>query len=376
MECKTMIWIDLDNSPHVVFFRPIISMLCNLGCNIIITARDCSQTCALAELFGLEYQRIGRHYGKNKILKVAGVLFRGLQLSASLRKKRPLLALSHGSRGQLVAAKILGIPSITILDYEHANWFLKPTWIMMPEIIPVDSIRHDANCILRYPGIKEDVYVGQARPVEDIPGELGIAPDEIVVTMRPPASQAHYHKPESDQLFSEAVNYLSGVPNVRMIIMARYAEQEGMIRRDWPDLCRSARIIIPERVFDGLSLIENSDLVVSGGGTMNREAAAMGVPVYSIFRGRIGAVDRYLASVGRLVLIECAADVRRKIKVEKKHPSSVITRGNDATLKVIIDHIAKVVEIEAKRKFRHGKPVIAHTEQHPRSARTDQKEFP
>ena len=359
MECKTTIWIDLDNSPHVVFFRPVISSLCDLGYNVIITARDCSQTCALADLFELEYERIGRHHGKNRILKVAGVLLRGFQLAAALRKKKPFLALSHGSRGQLVAAKILGIPSLTILDYEHANWFLRPTWIMMPEIIPLDSIRHDANHVLRYPGIKEDLYVGQARPAEDIPGQLGIAADEIVVTIRPPASQAHYHKPESDLLFAEVVNFLRSVPKVRMIVLSRYKEQKAMTRKTWPDLCRSAKIILPDRVFDGLTLIGNSDLVVSGGGTMNREAAAMGVPVYSIFRGRIGAVDRYLADAGRLVLIESAGDVRDKIKVKKKQSPTVITTAENATLAVVTNHIADVVESEAKRKRGQGTPVIS-----------------
>jgi predicted glycosyltransferase len=59
-------------------------------------------------------------------------------------------------------------------------------------------------------------------------------------------------------------------------------------------------VIVPERAVDAQSLIAFSDLVVSAGGTMNREAAALGVPVYTTYGGRLGGVDEALIREGRL----------------------------------------------------------------------------
>ena len=158
------IWIDLDNSPHVPFFNPIIKELENQGYRVILTARDCAQTCGLANLLCLQYRKIGRHTGKNHLGKVAGTVYRALQLTKAVHGERPSLALSHGSRAQMLSAALLKIPSIVIMDYEHVRGFIRPTWIMMPEVISSVAVRFDPNRILKYQGIKEDVYVPFFRP--------------------------------------------------------------------------------------------------------------------------------------------------------------------------------------------------------------------
>src|SRR6202012_5888249 len=125
---------------------------------------------------------------------------------------------------------------------------------------------------------------------------------------------AHYHNPEAEELFAETLRLLAETPNARAVALPRNAKQGNELRMQWSNVIERGTLIIPATPVDGLNLIWFSDLVVSGGGTMNREAAALGVPVYSVFRGKIGAVDRYLSDQGRLTLIESAQDVPSKIR--------------------------------------------------------------
>src|SRR6267142_2590718 len=197
------IWIDLDNSPHVPFFIPIIEELQKRNYSIMVTARDCFQVRELADLFQLNHKLIGRHSGKSKIHKVAGLCLRALQLIPTVLKEKPDLAVSHCSRSQLIASVCLRIPSLQMGDYEFATgWaFIRPTWHMCPEVIPNSALRSDSNRTLKYPGIKEDVYVSRFVPKPGIRLQLGLREQDVVVTIRPPANEAHYHSPKTDELF-------------------------------------------------------------------------------------------------------------------------------------------------------------------------------
>jgi predicted glycosyltransferase len=336
------IWIDLDNSPHVPFFRPIIRELTSDGYGVTLTARDCSQTCGLADLFGMRYQRIGRHFGKNKILKVIGLLIRVMQLVPFALKERPALALSHGSRAQLLLAHLLRIPSFLIGDYEHARKVINPTWMMVPEVIDTGQ-SFCGGQVLKFSGIKEDVYVPEFKP-SAIVRELGLDDNDIVITVRPPATEAHYHNPESEVLFQATMERLSKHPRVKVIIVPRNSHQETAIKNAWEQEIADGRFIIPDRVIDGLDLIWHSDIVISGGGTMNREAAALGVPVYSIFRGKIGAVDRYLAGAGRLVMLDTVDDVRTKIRIERRVKDEQPGCRDNVVLRQIVAAIEKAIK--------------------------------
>ena len=308
------IWIDLDNSPHVPFFKPIIDEMSKKGYPIVLTARDCAQTCELADRNGFRYARIGRHYGKNKLFKIFGLLIRALQLAPFVLKSRPALALSHGSRSQVFLATLLRIPSVVILDYEFVQ-LIKPTWLIFPEVIPNEAVKVNGRRIFKYPGIKEDVYVPRFSPDPSILGDLGLDGSELVITVRPPATEAHYHNPQAEVLFNAVIDHFGHIDSARMVLLPRNKTQEEGIKSKWSDMISKGKIIIPKRVLDGLNLVWFSDLVVSGGGTMNREAAALGVPVYSIFRGEIGAVDRYLAVNGKFILLENVEDIRHKVSL-------------------------------------------------------------
>jgi hypothetical protein len=340
------IWIDLDNSPHVPFFAPIIDELEKSGCSVLVTARDCFQVRELADLLHLKYHLVGRHYGKNKVLKLTGLCWRSLQLMPEMLRFRPQLALSHGSRSQLVVANLLRIPSVTVADYEFAKiWMLvRPTWVITPEIIPSEKVHCSKDRILKYPGIKEDVYVPRFKPDSSILTTLGLErSNDLIVVIRPPATEAHYHRPETDVLFTKVLNFLGSKADVKMVLLPRNERQAADIRAKSASLFTSGRILIPSRVTDGLNLIWHSDLVISGGGTMNREAVALGVPVYSIFRGEIGAVDRYLASSGRLTLIERPQDVEEKIALKKRAQIQMADLHLNPTLNAIVDHVKVIL---------------------------------
>jgi len=346
-ETLKKVWIDLDNSPHVPFFKPIIEELNKRGYQEVLSARDCFQVCGLADLFELRYRRIGRHYGKNIVLKVLGTIFRSLQLLPFAYKEKPVLAVSHGSRSQLIAGAILRIPVAVIFDYEHAKAlpFIIPDWVMAPDVIPTEAISFDKERLLRYPGIKEDVYVPTYKPELEIRKELGITDDDILVTIRPPATEAHYHNPEVDILFVEVVETLGKHENVRMVILPRNEKkQTAFIKTKWSDWCDKRKIIIPEHVVNGLDLMWHSDFVVSGGGTMNREAAALGVPVYTIFRGKTATIDRYLSDSGRLTFLETVEDIKTKLKIERRDKSCEGQRDSQEALKKIVTNLLWILD--------------------------------
>jgi predicted glycosyltransferase len=342
---RQKIWIDLDNSPHVPFFAPIIEELERSGHKILLTARDCFQVCDLADLLHLRYLRVGRHYGKNPVWKLAGLCRRALQLIPYVLRERPVLALSHGSRSQLLVANLLRIPSVTIADYEFAKiWMLvRPTWVITPEIISDRNIHASKERILKYPGIKEDVYVPRFIPDPRIVATLGLDGNEVIVLVRPPATEAHYHRPESDELFEGVLSFLRESSESKIILLPRNERQATDIRSNWAALFATGQIVIPSSVVNGLDLIWYADLVISGGGTMNREAAALDVPVYSIFRGKIGAVDRYLAAEGRLTLIESREDIRSKLILRKRNRPSGTQVRQDITLATIIQHLTTIL---------------------------------
>lgn len=343
---KKKIWIDLDNSPHVLFFKPIMEELVKRGYSLTVTARDCFQVCGLADLMGIKYTPIGKHYGKHKVMKILGTLIRVVQLMPLVLRERPAIAVSHGSRTQQLLSGLLRIPNIIIFDYEHSTplKMFEPTCFVVPEMVVGKVTNVKKSPIRGYPGIKEDVYVPGFKPDPRLRQELGLDNDDIVAVIRPPASEAHYRSPESEKLFTATVHVLSARKDVKMIMLPRNEKQEKLIRSEWSELFSQRRIVIPEKVVDGLNLIWNADLVISGGGTMNREAAALGVPVYSIFRGKTGAVDRYLADAGRLVLIENPDDLQRMLVIEPRNKQETYENSTSRSLQSIVGIITEICD--------------------------------
>ena len=241
---------------------------------------------------------------------------------------------------------MLGIQTLTIADYEFIAklGFQKSDWVFMPESIDTSDAPQAKNAVMKYPGLKEDVYVPRFHADPSLKSELGLQANDLVVAVRPPATEAHYHNPEGELLLEGTLRMLVEHPDARVILLPRNERQERALRKDWAQWIEKRKIVIPRRVVDGLNLIWFSDLVISGGGTMNREAAALGVPVYSIFRGRIGSVDRYLAATGRLELIENVDELRAKVKLVRRQSGdeNQIERGR--ALEYIVAGISSILE--------------------------------
>lgn len=339
------IWIDLDNSPHVPFFRPIIEELRDCGFDLMITARDMYQTRELVRFFDIKNCKvIGSHYGKHTLAKVFCNCSRALQLLPICLRQRPQLAISHGSRAQVLVSKLLRIPTLMIHDYEFSTktGWIQPDWTLMPDVIPSDRMSKDSRRVLKYPGLKEDVYVPRFAPDPSIQMQLGLNPEKIIVTVRPPACDSHYHTVETENLFIATVGYLSTIDKVQFVVLPRNAKQKVALQERWSSLINSGQMVIPGGAVDGLNVMWFSDLVISSGGTMNREAAALGIPVYSIFRGKIGAVDEFLAKEGRLQLVNNSDDLRSQVKLVKWPRPATPDVVNRPALSAIVRRIVNI----------------------------------
>ena len=331
------IWFDLDNSPHVPLFAPIIKHYRDSGVAVILTARDHSQTIELLNIHGLggTFEVVGKHYGKSKLNKVRGLIERAMQLRSHVKQARRngaeiSVAVSHGSRSMVLAAKWLGIPVVTMYDYEYTETTIFNRFsdsVLVPERIPndvLDGIGLSPGKRVKYPGIKEELYVRNFEPTAGFRGNLlNLSRDLsewVLAVVRPPATSANYHNKKGELLFEEILRLLTTTPKVFTVVVPRTNEQGEVIRTLIGDLDSWASCQILETAVDGLNLAYAADLVISGGGTMNREAALLGVPVYSIFAGKLGSLDAQMESEGLITFVREIADVA-KIKLVKRERS-------------------------------------------------------
>jgi uncharacterized protein len=294
------VWVDLTNSPHVLVLRPVIERLRERGHDVEVTARDFAQTLALCDRFGIAHEAIGRHRGAGLLDKAQGLASRSLALARWARRRRFDLAIGHGSNDITVAAFALRIPCATTFDYEWAtvqhnvNCRLARA-VVVPEVIPPERLlRYGARGKLgRYPGLKEEYYLDDFEPDPAVLDELGLDRVAPIAVIRTPPAVSLYHRFEND-LFGQVLERLRGT---QAVVLPRTPQQRE-------ELQRAGGFVIPERAIDAQSLIAYADLVVSAGGTMNREAVALGTPVFTVFEGRLGAVDERLIADGRLLRLE------------------------------------------------------------------------
>jgi len=301
------VWVDFTNSPHVLVLRPVIERLRADGHDVQVTARDFAQTLALCERFGIAHTAIGTHRGAGLLDKARGLAARSTALLRWARRNGPFdLAVGHGSNDITVAAALLRIPCSTTFDYEWAtvqhtvNCRLAQA-VVVPEAIPPERLyRYGArNKLGRYPGLKEEYYLADFEPDPAILDELGLDGAQPIAVVRTPPAVSLYHRFEND-LFGQVLERLRGAQTV---VLPRTPEQRA-------ELAAAGGFIVPERAIDAQSLIAYADLVVSAGGTMNREAVALGTPVFTVFEGRLGAVDEQLIADGRLARLQSADQVR------------------------------------------------------------------
>jgi predicted glycosyltransferase len=296
------VWVDMTASAHVLVFRPLIQLLRARGDEVEITARDYAQTLQLLELHGLEAKVIGRHGGRSRLAKLRAMRRRLRTLRRWAKGRDFDIALAHGSHELTMTARRLGMPSSTTFDYEFA-WLQHQlgcraaTKVVVPQAIPPERLeRYGARPpkLAQYPGLKEEYYLADFEPDRAVLEPLAIDPARVLVVLRPPPDVSLYHR-HSNPLFPQTVDFLGRHEEVQAIVLPRTEEQRAYV-----ESLALPSLVVPKRAVDAQSLIALADLVVSAGGTMNREAAALGVPVWTTYGGRLGGVDEELIRQGRL----------------------------------------------------------------------------
>jgi uncharacterized protein len=310
------VWIDMTNSPHVLVLRPIIDELRVRGWDVDVTAREFAQTIPLLERFGIEHTVIGHHRGKHMASKAWGMAARTTQMVRYGASKGFDLALSHASNDLPVASRLLGIPHVTMFDYEFARLSHSinvrfSAKALVPDAISVEALAPYGGTpqkVDRYPGLKEEYYLADFEPDPSVLAQLGLDPNKVLVTVRTPPSMAAYHRMDNS-VFDDVLRTISRRDDVQAVVLLRTPDQRAGVEAIGAD-----NLIIPDKVVDAQSLVFYSDIVVSGGGTLNREAVALGTPAYTVFQGVMGAVDTQLISEGRMHRLESADALR----LEKK----------------------------------------------------------
>jgi uncharacterized protein len=292
------VWVDLTNSPHVLVLRPLIEAMRADGHEVEVTARDFAQTLELCERFGVEHTPIGRHRGGRLAGKAVGLASRSVALARWARRRRFDVAIGHGSNDVSVAAALLRVPSATAFDYEwaaaqhHVNCRLARV-VMVPDAIPPERLdRYGARGKVRaYAGLKEEYYLADFEADPAVPAELGLDRERPLVVVRTPPEVSLYHRFENP-LFRRVLERLAAGEE-QTVVLPRTGKQRE-------EVARLGDFVVPARAIDAQSLVAYADLVISAGGTMNREAVALGTPVFTTFEGRLGAVDEALLREGRL----------------------------------------------------------------------------
>ena len=315
------VWVDLTNTAHVVVLRPLVDLLERGGHEVELTARPLSHTVELLDDWGHPYTVIGSYGGASRLGKARATAGR---LPAMIRYGRGRgfdYALAHASIDLPPACRVLRIPSTTMFDYEWATLqhhviCRLATRILVPDAIPAERLRRYGarrRKLARYPGLKEEYYLSDFEPDESVLGELGVERERPLCLVRTAPSYALYLGGSENALLPPLLERLARDQESQVVVLARTPEQRESVRR-----LGLPHVTVPERAVDGRSLVALADALVSAGGTMNREAAVLGTPVWSIFEGRLGAVDELLVEQGRLRLLRDPEEVR----VERKPPGA------------------------------------------------------
>ena len=298
------VWIDCTAAAHPLVLRPIVERLQARGDEVFITAREYGQTLGILERLGLPYETVGSHGGASALGKGRALAGRSARLGGLVWGRRPDLALAHGSVDLAIVSAAFRIPSVQMQDYEFAGVqrqisFRVARRVLVPETIPLDRLRRigaKEKKLVRYPGLKEEYYLAGFVPDAKVLDELGLDRERVLVVVRPPPETSEYHAP--NDIYWEVIQRLGGEPGVQAVVIPRTDPQGRKVRE-----MGAPNLMVPERAVDAQSLIAYADLVVSAGGTMNREAVALGTPAFTTFTGRMGGVDEALISEGRLQVL-------------------------------------------------------------------------
>ena len=349
------VWIDLANSPHPLLFAPIARRLEEQGHEILVTVRDNAQTAELARAHWPSSTVIGGESPAGRFAKATVLARRVADLARWARLRRPDVAVSHNSYAQVVAARTLGIPIVTANDFEHqpANHlaFRMATRVLVPEALRWSGVERQGARLQKtvfYPGLKEELYIGDFVPDRDVLQTLGIerSADDAIVVARTPPTRAVYHR-FPNPLFVETLLALDKQEKVKIVVLTRHAEQRGAL-----EALDLRHCVLPGNAVDSRSLMHAADLVLGAGGTMTREAALLGIPTLSLFAGKQPAVDRWLEQKGLLRRIRSATEAL-PVQRRSADPRSIeeLLQSGARLIDVFREAIETVARNGASRRF-------------------------
>jgi predicted glycosyltransferase len=296
------IWADMSGPAHVLVLRPIIERLRAQGHEVLITARVYTQTLELLELHDMDYTLIGEHGGASRVRKLMRLIQRTGGMRRFGRRAGFDLAIAHGSNDIAIASRLLGIPEANMHDYEfavaqhHVGCRLAKR-VIFPDSVPPERLKRfgvGPEKLFQYPGLKEEYYLADFQPDPTALEKLGVDTGRVVVIVRPPPDVSLYHR-RSNPLFPQVLARVGSDPGVHAVVLPRTEEQRSYVKE-----LALPSLIVPDHAVEAQSLVALADLVVSAGGTMNREAVALGTPVYTTYGGRLGGVDEALIRSNRL----------------------------------------------------------------------------
>jgi len=331
-----LIWVDCTAAAHPLVLQPIIERLQARGHEVMVTAREYGQTLGILDRLGIPYTAVGGHGGASKLGKARALAGRSRRLAKVVWRRGPQLALAHGSVDLALVGAAYRIPSVQMQDYEFAGLqrqvaFRLARRVLMPDSIPIErlaKIGAKERKLFRYPGLKEEYYLAGFRPDPAVLEELGLDREKVLVVVRPPPETSEYHA--RNDLYGATIRLLAGRTDVQAVVIPRTERQREELRA-----IGAANLVVPQRAIDAQSLIALTDLVVSAGGTMNREAVALGTPVFTTFAGRMGGVDEALIAEGRLRVLDDPAAlplIKRDTPSGVRHP-----RDPDLLVDAVLD---------------------------------------
>ncbi len=309
------VWMDCTAAAHPLVLRPIAERLEAQGHEVFVTAREYGQTLGILDRLDMPYTAVGEHGGASRLRKALAVGKRSRRLTKLIWGRQPELAIAHGSVDLAVVSATLRIPSVQMQDYEFARLqrnvaFRLARRVLVPETIPAERLAKlgaKGDKLFRYPGLKEEYYLADFEPDPGVLDELGLDREKVLVVVRPPPETSEYHAP--NDVYGLTIQRLAAAAEAQAVVIPRTVKQGEAVRA-----LAAPNLIVPEQAIDAQSLIAHADLVVSAGGTMNREAVALGTPVFTTFAGRMGGVDEALIAEGRLQVLgdPAALELRKR----------------------------------------------------------------
>jgi uncharacterized protein len=348
-----LIWLDMANSPHPMLLGPLGTEFEQAGHELWVTVRDHAQTVDLARDHWPDAKIVGGASPSSRPGK-AWVLGRRVQVLHSLAKARkPDVAVSLNSYAQVVAARMAGVPSVTLMDYEfqpanHLSFRLAQA-ILLPTAIPDARIRRfgmrSKRHILWFHGYKEELYLDRVvGSGADGWSSFSGAADNVRCLFRPPPEGAMYHR-EGNAHFDELLVQAARRGDTNVLVLPRFPEQRAAF-------ASMPGVTVTDHTVDGLRTLRSADVFVGAGGTMCREAALLGVPAYTVFAGRLAAVDQQLISEGRLHdLRESEVDVTAWVRRDpgESHHSERLLELRARTLRSWLVAVTEAVAVRNRR---------------------------